>query len=56
MASTNTGILSGVFNFVSREIESFIANATGSVRRLLVPLLRLYSRVLGTVNIPGTLG
>ena len=53
----NSGIISGVFNFVSREFESFITNATGSVRPLLVLLFRPFnSRVLGTVNIPSTFG
>jgi len=28
--SRNSGLLSGVFNFVSREFEQFVANATGS--------------------------
>lgn len=30
--TTSSGILSGVFSFVSRELESFVANATGSAQ------------------------
>ena len=55
-STDNSGILSDIFNFVSREFNSFMTNTTGLEHPLLLLLsLPFNSRVLGTVNIPGTL-